>query len=165
MEFQEKLIQLLEKYSPKIMHNAEYYLLEEIPENKLRNAMKKYAKDADKDRILALWDTSLFSDAKEGFLFTGSGIYYPRFLDKPQMIPYTQIQAAAIVNKKKQDWDSGFELTFSDGTKDQWFCSFLNKTPLESFFRQLISAERASRGISGKISLYETIENQKITFE
>lgn len=52
------------------------YFAPEIPEKKAANALKKYAPSVDRDRILFLYDATLFGSATDGFLATDSAFYY-----------------------------------------------------------------------------------------
>lgn len=47
-----------------------------IPEAKLANAVAAYAPRVDRERVLFLYDSTIFGNAKEGYLITDSGIYY-----------------------------------------------------------------------------------------
>ena len=47
-----------------------------IPETKLANAIAGYAPRVDRERVLFLYDSTIFGNAKEGYLITDSGFYY-----------------------------------------------------------------------------------------
>ncbi|MCY4554902.1 MAG: hypothetical protein OXF79_00635 [Chloroflexi bacterium] len=47
-----------------------------IPEAKLTNAIAGYASGVDRERVLYLYDSTIFGSAKEGYLITDSGFYY-----------------------------------------------------------------------------------------
>lgn len=166
MELRDKIIQLLETYGPEIRHNGIFHIVtEEIPAKKIDNAIKAYARNADRNTVLALWDLSLLENGKDGYLFTESGVYYPRFLDTPKYIDYSDILSAEIGKTARKDNDSTLILSLSDGTEEVWLTSFLNKTPLKAFFDELIEEVRITRNGTGRISLYDSIRNHKITYE
>ena len=166
MEQRDKIIQLLEDYVPMISNGGNFYIVTgEIPARKIENAVKAYAEGADRDTILALWDLSFFENGKDGFLFTESGVYYPRFLDTPKYIDYSDILSSEIRKKGKKDCESILTLCLSDGSEEDWVSQFLNKTPLKAFFDALTEDIRIRRNGSGKISLYDSIRNRKITYE
>ena len=48
----------------------------DIPESKLDNAVAAYAPRVDRERVLFLYDSTIFGNAKEGYLITDSGFYY-----------------------------------------------------------------------------------------
>jgi hypothetical protein len=131
----------------------------------IENAVKAYAEGADRDTVLALWDLSFFENGKDGYLFTESGVYYPRFLDTPKFIDYSNILSSEIRKKGKKDCESILTLCLSDGSEEDWVSQFLNKTPLKAFFDALTEDIRIRRNGSGKISLYDSIQNRKITYE
>jgi hypothetical protein len=151
---------------PKISNGGKFYIVTgEIPPKKIENAVKAYAEGADRDTVLALWDLSFFENGKDGFLFTESGVYYPRFLDTPKYIDYSDILSSEIRKKGKKDCESILTLCLSDGSEEDWVSQFLNKTPLKAFFDALTEDIRIRRNGSGKISLYDSIQNRKITYE
>ena len=47
------------------------YVVPEIPEKKLNNALKSYGNNISYESVLALYDDTLFGSASDGFLFTG----------------------------------------------------------------------------------------------
>ena len=47
-----------------------------IPEAKLANANSAYAPRVDRERVVFLYDSTIFGNAKEGYLITDSGFYY-----------------------------------------------------------------------------------------
>ena len=59
------------------------FVIPEIPEKKLNNAIAVIAPQVEKKYILAIFDSTLFGNGKEGFLFTGDTIYIkPPFQDR-----------------------------------------------------------------------------------
>ena len=86
MELKDKLTQLLEHCSPLICHIAKFHVIpEEILPKKIGYAVKTDTEGAD----------------KEGYLFTASGVYYPRFPDSPKDIDSSCILSAELRDKGK----------------------------------------------------------------
>ena len=55
----------------KNLHQGTY-----IPKSKLRNAIGKYAHGINEERVLFLYDDTVFGSAKDGFLITDSALYF-----------------------------------------------------------------------------------------
>ncbi len=55
------------------------YIVPEIPEKKLNNALKSYGKDVSPESVLALYDDTLFGSASDGFLFTGEKMLHNEY--------------------------------------------------------------------------------------
>ena len=52
-----------------------------IPEKKLNNAIEKYAEKVDPERVVFLYDDTVFGSAKDGFIITDSALYYHHMED------------------------------------------------------------------------------------
>ncbi len=55
------------------------YIVPNIPEKKLNNALKSYGHDVSFKSILALYDDTLFGSASDGFLFTGEKMLHNKY--------------------------------------------------------------------------------------
>ena len=67
----------VENYIKNNIKNAgdKVYVVPEIPEKKLNNAITAIAPNVNPEYVLAIIDSTLFGSAKEGLIFTGEGIY------------------------------------------------------------------------------------------
>lgn len=74
-----------------------------IPEKKLVNAANKIANGIDPATIVAIQDTSLFENGKEGIVFTGTTMYIKRMLEETKTIPYNDMQTVDLSVEKKTD--------------------------------------------------------------
>lgn len=75
-----------------------------IPEAKLANAIAAYAPRVDRERVLFLYDSTIFGNAKEGYLFTDSGFYYSIGARKFEF-RYTELESHRLETRqiRKQD--------------------------------------------------------------
>lgn len=70
-------------------------------EKKLRNALQSFAKRVQRDDVVAFIDTSLFSNGKDGILFTADGIAFDYAFEKVYLlykeIEYTELKKHELV--------------------------------------------------------------------
>ncbi len=59
-----------------VRQDSDLYRETAIPQKKLANAIKQYAHSVDPERVLFLYDDTVFGSAKDGFLITDSAFYY-----------------------------------------------------------------------------------------
>lgn len=78
---------------------SEIYLYPNIPEKKLKKAIKAYAKDLEQNDVIALLDDTVFGSATEGMLITETHLYYHEILSSPFMIDYNSIKSIDIDGK------------------------------------------------------------------
>ncbi len=76
-----------------------FYIGKYIPENKLKNALLNYADLSDGEIPLFLYDSILFSNAKEGMLLTTTNLHY-NYSHNPGKIPLSDIQNAFFKSGK-----------------------------------------------------------------
>ncbi len=82
---------LIRKYIPEAPKMG-LYVAPNIPSNKLKNALKDYAKNVRPEDVLALYDCTLMGSAKDGAVFTTESLTYQNNdLEPPQTIRYTDI--------------------------------------------------------------------------
>lgn len=67
------------------------YVVPEIPEKKLNNAILSIAPNINQQYVLALIDSTVFGSAKEGLIFTGEGIYKKYSFEKRQEYRFENI--------------------------------------------------------------------------
>ena len=89
----DKKVLSLDNCKKEISANSSSPLLDayEIPDQMVEKATKHYAKSADINSVIGICDTSIFSDGKEGFLFTDTKVYYKDVFGKPKKLWYTGI--------------------------------------------------------------------------
>jgi hypothetical protein len=105
------------------------------------NAIKKFAWDLNKDEVLGLYDTTVMNTGKNGYIFTDTKIYYLETLGKPRVLRYSDIKDIEIFNTDKKDNERGIRFKLFNGTIIDWTASYLNKTPLYNFIKELIALD------------------------
>jgi hypothetical protein len=55
------------------------YVVPDIPEKKLNNALKSYGNGVDYPAVLALYDDTILGSASEGFLLTGEKLIHNKY--------------------------------------------------------------------------------------
>ena len=84
--------------------SGKVYIAPEIPEKKLNNAISAIANEVEPEYILAVADTSLFGNAKEGCVFVGDAVYLRGMMEKPKIFKYeTIIKAEYICTENVKD--------------------------------------------------------------
>jgi len=85
------------------------YIVPDIPEKKLNNALKSYGGDVSYESVLALYDDTLFGSASDGFLFTGEKMLHHKY----GVFLYSDIESVEYVEEittndkgkeKKVEW-------------------------------------------------------------
>lgn len=66
----------------------------DIPDDRLRNALRDYAKDVRREDVLALYDSTLLGHAKDGAVFMADGLVFQNNnLEETQVVKYADIVA------------------------------------------------------------------------
>ncbi len=140
---QGEMIDILRKHYKQIKTAFNFYLVGEIKEKSLKNALKIYAPGVDKNTIVGLYDTTVLGSGKLGYLFTTDKIYYKEDSGTPKKLWYEEIETLELSEPKLID-DASRELTFYliDGTTLTWNTYYLNKTPLYAFFQEVLDFSR-----------------------
>lgn len=107
VEFEE----LISVYANRICkNNNNLYHSSMIPRGKLNNAISAYAQGILPQRVIALYDDTVFGSGKEGFLITKAGIYFSNMANyKPGAIKFASIRDV-------QNKDRDVEITLQDGS-------------------------------------------------
>jgi len=79
------------------------FISPEIPEKKLNNAINKYAKNVDKERVIALLDTTLFGSATEGFIITDAALYFKDSFTDLIIIKFSELDSAKYKKEKDKE--------------------------------------------------------------
>lgn len=69
------------------------YVAPNVPSDKLDNALRDFAKDADRTDVIALYDATLMGSAKDGAVFTSHGLVF----QNNDLEPVHHVQYADIV--------------------------------------------------------------------
>lgn len=96
----------VENYIKSNIKNAgdKVYVVPEIPEKKLNNAISAIAPSINPEYVLAIIDSTLFGSAKEGLIFTGEGMYKKYSFEEREEYRFENIKKAEYeVTKKIKD--------------------------------------------------------------
>lgn len=78
------------------------YVVPEIPEKKLNNAISAIAPNVNPEYVLAIADSTLFGSAKEGIVFTGDSMYLKYTLEERQEYKFENLIKARFEPTKEQ---------------------------------------------------------------
>jgi uncharacterized membrane protein len=123
--------EIVERYSKLVMDDRVYFK-DDIPEEKLRNAVEKYANIPHDETPLLLIDSAIFGSGKEGAVFTEKRIFGRSPIQEGE-IPYNSINSAELIYHKvfvNSEWF--FSVIFS---------SDMNRLRICNMIREIIGAE------------------------
>ncbi len=80
---------------------AKVYIVPEIPEKMLNNAISGIAPGVNHEYVLAIADSSILVNGKNGCLFTGDSVYIRGMLEKPQSFKFETITSAEYKSIRK----------------------------------------------------------------
>lgn len=116
---------------------AEVFSFPELPLNLLANAHKSWLKADEKETVIALIDTSLFNDAKQGVIFTEKRIIWKKTLQDSDYLSYSEFakilktQGLAMLDddESRHNLDKLYSLAniFSDDQDKEQFNNFLQQ--------------------------------------
>jgi hypothetical protein len=93
-EEENPIMAILEKYLG--TDESCFYFYDNIPPTKKNNAKSSYVKlDAD-EKIVCLYDSTVFGGAKEGICFTTKAIYWKAFMEDGEFVDYSDIKSCTI---------------------------------------------------------------------
>jgi hypothetical protein len=116
------------------------YVVPNIPEKKLNNALKSYGNNVSYESVLALYDDTLFGSASDGMLFTGEKMLHNKygtfFYSDIESVKYVEnITTNDKGKEKKEEWiiiktkdGKKHKLTYGlSNINNKKFTEFLNK--------------------------------------
>ena len=109
-EKKSELLELVEEYKETLVKGS--YAMTVIPNisaKKVQNAIESYAKVVQKDRVLALYDSTMFGSASDGFLITKAGFYYNDYVAKPIAFQFVDIDSVELRYIEKELKDGKIE--------------------------------------------------------
>ncbi|WP_027621462.1 hypothetical protein [Acetivibrio clariflavus] len=142
MDKHQEKVEIMRKYLKEMSTVSSYYVKEDIPDKKIDNAIKKFAKGLDKNTIIGFYDTSLVGNGKIGYIFTDTKIYYLHTLEKPGKLWYDDIESVEVINSGKEDYSNKIKISLYDGTVLTWTDTLINKTPLCDFIKEMIAYDK-----------------------
>ena len=176
-KFHKEKLEIMKKYIRDIVDVKSYDLGDNVPESKLGNAKKYFASGLEDSSVLGFYDTSIWENGKNGYIFTDDKIYYLESFEKPKKLWYEDIKSMEITKTYKKDCDRELWVTLNDGSKINFDSCFLRKTSLMNFLNEIkdfdvqeirrqqklsySASQNAGSIASGLgVSNYQTVNNQ-----
>lgn len=98
------------------------FLLDVIPEKKLRGARSKYAKQMeDTETAILLYDTSVMGSGKEGYLFTDKRFYYKPIAEKGEVVDIADVVRVSVVETETRKGSHLEKIEFKTATNSLFF--------------------------------------------
>ena len=147
--------EIVERYS-KLVIDDRVYFKDDIPEEKLKNAVEKYANISHDETPLLLIDSAMLGSGKEGAVFTERRIFGKCPVQKGE-IPYNSINSAELVDYKvfvNSEWFFSV-IFFSD----------LNRLRICNMIREIIGIEPQEPVIDRSSLMNSRIWNKKLENE
>ena len=138
-----KKLDILKKYYLSIGTAYGFDTIENIAPGKLDAALGGFASGADRNDVLGYYDTSVTGrNAKGGYLFTDTKIYYKEMFGKPKKIWYDDITGMEIGNTEAVN-DCDKTLIIHLYKEDDVVISNpqLNKTPLLNMLTEIVAVD------------------------
>lgn len=110
------------------------YWMVDIPEKKLSNAMDSYTVLDDDERIICLYDNTVFGSAKEGFVLSTKGLYWKNSFENSNYLCYCDVK-----NIKE-----GKNCIYIDG--EEISLSILDSSKIKSIQMLLTAASQYAKG-------------------
>lgn len=112
-----------------------------ISRKQLNNAKARFAYDAEESSVLGLYDTTVFTSGKEGFLFTDTAVYIKQMSQDPIKLFYSQIVSMEITgNASAKDSDKKLIVYLRSGAVQHITTTLIHKTPLQAFLAKVSGA-------------------------
>lgn len=105
--------------------------------------LKYFYIPVDISEVIGFLDTTVFRTAKEGFLFTASGIFVKEVINKLYYLEFDKIERAEVLEEIDEGYNvhTSLWIYFKDGTKRQVFDYYLNKRSFADYINEVISPD------------------------
>ena len=119
------------------------YVVPDIPEKKLNNALKSYGDNVSYESVLALYDDTLFGSASDGFLFSGEKMLHNKY----GTFLYSDIESVEYIeeittnNKGKEKKEEWIIIKTKDGKTHKLTYGLMNidKKKFTDFLKKIIT--------------------------
>lgn len=126
----------MQRYGAQMADGFSFYFQGAIPDKTLNAAISSYAYGVAKKEVIGLFDTTLFNNGKQGYVFTEDAVYQNVDSDNPHKLKYDDIS-----NVVKSSW-RGIKIEFKDGTvSEEIEPDYLKIEPFISFLKQMANWE------------------------
>ena len=135
----EKKIKCFKSHMKRFRNTFTPYPSNEIKYEWIRSAGNHYAKGVEYDKVVGLYEMSVFGKGKAGFLFTDDILYWGRTAHK-YTIRLDDIEKITYYNESKEkDVDKGIVFHLKDGSiiSSEGFCG-VKCTPFIEFMNEYI---------------------------
>ncbi len=97
--------------------------------------------------VIALLDTTVFRTAKEGCLFTNSGILVKEVVSKLYYLEFSKIERAEVLEETDEYYrvKTSVWVYFTDGTKKQIFDYYFNKYSFVDYINDVVNSMGTER--------------------
>ncbi|GEM_PF-647221 len=148
----EEIIKMMDKYAPSIGVSCNAYSMNNLPSDKVSNAINKYANGANKELVIGLCDISATGDGGSGILFTEKGFYYSK---AKKQIQYEQINGFMDIGDR-------LRIKLKSGKSIEIQESLINNKELKNYLNaaQFLSGKSGQR-IKRKMQKISPINNKK----
>lgn len=110
-------------------------------DNRIRKFLEYFAIPIDPEEVIALMDTTIFHTAKEGYLFTTSGIVIKDLLYKLCYLDFSQVEQAEVIEQFDENTYSTTTTTcahLKDGTDMRLPDYYINNRALVHYINDVI---------------------------
>ena len=112
MIHQEK-VEMARKYEDNIPEKYHrFHVKGNIPSVKINNAMSAYAPTLKRDTVIALYDTTITENGKEGMIITDTEIYFKAYLESAVRVKFSDID-------KIEEWVFRLKVELKDGSTEE----------------------------------------------
>lgn len=110
-----QMLEVVKKYDSKIVASSyKRYFAPNIPDKILKKVIKYFDSNIAVNNIVAVYDITVFSSCKDGWIFTTDGLY-DKFIGKPEYIRYQDIKNIDYDYSTKSYWAV---IKFNNGKSD-----------------------------------------------
>ncbi len=112
MILREERIKIFKKYAKEMNKGFPIYIGDEIPSKIFSKAVKKYEPNViNRQEVIALCDSSIFSNGKSSLVFTNEKLYFTQVRGKPECVEYSNIENCTLLD------DNYVSITLKNGEK------------------------------------------------
>lgn len=153
----DEIKEIIKKYRAKIKDNYIYFR-PFIPEKKIKNVLKSYAKDIERIDVYVLLDNTTFGSAKDGAIITDNSIIAHNIMQKPESFEFSIIKDIMFLENAFTSWLIINGMKFLE-------INFPEKSSMHLFAQMLKDIVKAFNPRNNKLSPVEAIKQLKELFD
>lgn len=161
MDFREDMCRVFNKYAGTMkVRSVRWYSRGggKTADRKIDKFIRYFVLPIKAEEVISLLDTTIFRTAKEGMLFTVSGIVVKEPLNRLYYLKYADILRVEVVDRINEDgWKVASDLIvyFRDDTERKMFDGYIKKSFFADFLNEAVKLVSADGGkyeqLSGEI--------------